>query len=386
MTRDLVATGRDSASEARGSAARAVTDAVPVERSRARTSAPPRRVLVLKPCCIGDVLMATPVLASLRAAWPEARIEWAVDRHSAPVLEGNPHLDGCLDATGCVRGDLSAAALWRLVRRVRAARFDAVFVPDRSPVLAWAARASGAPLRVGLASGWRGLAHSVRVAAPPSAPRHEMEVYLDLVRAIGLSPAPCRPVFAPTADHRAAAERVSVAAPNDGPWAALHPGGGVNPGMRLVEKRWPAERFASIAGRLVAAGAGAVFLLGGPDDRPLTEVVARGVDSAGGDSSRLLDVAGRLRLPEVGALVERCALFVGNDTGVTHLAAAVGTPVVAVFGPTDPARYGPMPDAGVAVAPRGGGATGPREAVGSTAIGAVPVADVWAAVARYLPR
>lgn len=352
---------------------------------------PPRRIVLLKPCCIGDVLMATPLARSLKAAWPEAALDWAVGDHSRAVLAGNPDVDACLDATGTLRADLRPRAVARLVAALRRGRYDAAFVAERSPIPAVVARLAGIPLRVGLDSGGRGRWHTVRVPTGPDDPRHETEIYLDLARAVGVPAADPRPVFVPSAADAAAAAAAAAAAvvaaggaawPR--PWLVVHPGGGQNPGAERLDKRWPADRFAAVAARWSAAGT--AIVIGGPGDVALAaDVAARAVadsgDSAGAASALrapapVATLAGRLALGATAALVARCDVYLGNDSGVAHLAAAVGTPVVAVFGPTSAARYGPVPGAGEAVAAGGtaGGTAGD--------IRAVTVDAVWAAVTR----
>lgn len=367
-----------------------------------------RRVLILKPCCLGDVLLATPLAAALRAAWPEARIDWAVDTHSRPALAGNPHVDALLDASGCIRGDLRPRRLVAMARRLRRGRYDAVFVPDRSPVLGLLAWLSGARMRVGLGSGWRARAYTRAVPAPWEPPRHEAELYLDLARALGLLPTgPIRPVYRPGEDARNAAASVLLAATagdapaaeirtadhptadligTDAPWLAVHPGGGVNPGMSLLAKRWPAERFAAVAGRLALERGARILLLGARGDEDAVAAFTAALPPQA--RARLLDRSNRADLALSAALIERCALYLGNDSGLAHLAAAVGTPVVAVFGPTRPERYGPLPGCGLAVAPPAGTAAGDAldAMAGSTAIQAVTVAAVWAAVEGLWPE
>lgn len=356
--------------------------------------APPRRVLILKPCCLGDVLLATPLAAALAAAWPDARIDWAVGAHSRPALAGNPHLTGLIDASGCIRGELRPTALLQLIRAVRRRRYDAAFVPDRSPILALVPRLAGVPLRVGLDSGGRGRWHSVRVPVP--ADRHEAEIYLDLARAVGITPPAPWLVFVPSAADREAATRalggnIAVGQADSAALRiAIHPGGGINPGMALLSKRWPAARYAALMDRLVAEFGADLVLLGGPgDEAVVAEVLAR---AQAPTRARTLDLGGRLALGEVAAVIEASALYVGNDSGIAHLAAAVGAPVAVVFGPTRPERYGPLPGAGIAVAPDGlldaAGQPVDRlaDAVDSAAIEAVSVDAVWEACAELLGR
>ena len=119
----------------------------------------------------------------------------------------------------------------------------------------------------------------------------------------------------------------------------LHPGGGANPGTVLTRKRWPAERYAGLAGRLVQAG-WQVALVGTPAERQLNEQV----DTIAGGAT--IELLGDLSFDEVGALLSRAALFIGNDSGTAHLATAVGCKTLVLFGPTSPHIYGPPPQVG----------------------------------------
>jgi len=127
-------------------------------------------------------------------------------------------------------------------------------------------------------------------------------------------------------------------------FAVLHPGGGQNPGMTLDAKRWPLEYFARLARRLIEKSRNAVVVVGGPDDAGLTAAVKGLVDLPVTDW-------GGVEWDEIGALAERAALYVGNDTGATHMAVAVGCKTVMVMGPSDPRRYAPfaVPSQAVAV-------------------------------------
>lgn len=326
--------------------------------------------------------MATPLAAALAGAWPGARIDWAVDTHSRPALAGNPHLADCLDATGILRGDLRPGALVRLVRTIHRRRYDIVFVPDRSPLLALLAWLARVPRRVGLDSGGRGRTYTVRVPVEPAG--HEIELYLGLARAISLPVAARRPIFIPSSADRAVAARMLEPLGDGVARVAIHPGGGVNPGIVLLAKRWPAERYAALMDRLVAERGARIVLLGGQGDEAVTEVILSRIAQA--TRAATLDLAGRLALGESAAVIAACGLYVGNDSGIAHLAAAMGTPVVAIFGPTDPRRYGPLPEAGIAVAPPIGAVDRLSDAAGSRAIELVTVEEVRRACAELLNR
>ncbi len=289
----------------------------------------PRRVLILKPCCLGDVMMATALASALRRGLPSTFLAFAVGPWSTPALTNNPHLNLVLTLPWDMpsMGDLP-----RLASMLRRHGFDWCFVPDRSPILGLAAWLAGIPVRMGLDSGGRAFACNLRVATER---RHEMDLYLDLARAVGIPTEGAMPTFVP--DQRAdlwALEFLDREGLEPGGFTLLHPGGGENPGSRLPSKRWPAVNYAQLADRLADMGQMPV-VVGAEEDAP----VVRDVLSAA--ASRPSSLAGRVGLVQLAALAKRACLYVGNDTGATHLAAAVGAPTVAIFGPTDPERYGP---------------------------------------------
>jgi len=301
----------------------------------------PNSILIIKPCCLGDVLMATPVIVALRRAFPRARIDFAVGGWSRAMVQNNPHLDGLVD---CGRVGSGSRYSWReyldLVGRIRAGGYEACFVLDRSPLISLLPYLGGVPQRVGLDS--RGRGFSLTVSVPVAGLKHEAELYLDSVRAVGIEVSAPRLAFYPTeADRRHVAEMLR-AVPQV-PLIVIHPAGGSNPGMVLSAKRWPPQRFAALADRLIEERCTQVFLVGGPDDKPIAAAIKEGM------RQQPWDLTGQLTLGQLGALLERCDLFIGHDTGAMHLAVAAGAPVVAIFGPSDPRMYGPYSENSVAL-------------------------------------
>jgi len=289
--------------------------------------------------------MATPVIAALRQAFPRARIEFAVGGWSRAMVENNPHLDGLVD---CGPVGSSSRYSWReyldLVRRIRAGRYEACFVLDRSPLISLLPYLGGVPQRVGLDS--RGRGFSLTVGLPAVGLHHEAELYLDTVRAVGIKVNEPRLEFYPAGeDRRHVTEMVNKCqgAISQVPLIVIHPAGGSNPGMILSAKRWPPQRFAALADRLVEERGAQVLLVGGPDDSPIAAVIKEAM------RQKPWDLTGQLTLGQLGALLERCDLFIGHDTGAMHLAVAMGTPVVAIFGPSDPRMYGPYGENSVAL-------------------------------------
>ncbi len=301
----------------------------------------PSSMLIIKPCCLGDVLMATPVIAALRQAFPRARIDFAVGDWARTMVENNPRLDGLVD---CGRVGSGNRYSWReyldLARRIRAGGYDVCFVLDRSPLISLLPYLGGIPQRVGLDSQGRGF--SLTVGVPVTGLKHEVELYLDTVRAVGIEVNEPRLAFYPAGEDRRHVTE-ALRAMSQPPLIVIHPAGGSNPGMTLSAKRWPPQRFAALADRLIEERGAQVVLVGGPDDKAIAATIKEGM------KREPWDLTGQLTFGQLGALLERCDLFIGHDTGAMHLAVAVGAPVVAIFGPSDPRMYGPYGGKGVAL-------------------------------------
>jgi heptosyltransferase-1 len=288
------------------------------------------KILILKPSSLGDVVQALPVLRLLKSHLPASEIYWWIDTNLAPLLEGDP------DLAGVVLFDRRQWAaprhwkeIWRSVRWMREQAFDWVIDLQsltRSGVFAWLANGE---LTVGLDEVREvGRGFYDLIVRRTSFCTHAVDWYLGVLPLLGV---PCHWNFSwlPARPEMAAAVRAKwpVAGAR---WIVLQPG------ARWLNKRWPAESFAELARQLAAADADFRFaILGGEDEQPLGEIISRGAES------RCLDLTGRISLPEMVEWIRLAELMVSNDTGPLHVAAALGTPVVALFGPTEPCRNGP---------------------------------------------
>jgi ADP-heptose:LPS heptosyltransferase len=292
----------------------------------------PGRILIILPCCIGDVVLGTAALAALRRAYPSARIVWAVGSWSRPALDGHPALSALLDTGAGASPVRSLQSALRFARQIRAERPDWLIAFSRSTWISLAAALSGVRVRAGLDSGGRGFGYTVRVPLNPDAPRHEAEIYLDVVRALGVDTAGCF-AHVPVTEADRAFVRARLAAHDIGtPYAVVNPAGGRNPGMIMDAKRYPPDKLAALANRLALPA----VVIGAADDAPLVEAVrARlAVKSAA--------LAGALSFGQIGALAQDAVVYIGNDTGLTHYAAGAGARAVMIMGPTDPRRYAPF--------------------------------------------
>lgn len=298
------------------------------------------RALVVKLRHHGDVLLASPVFAALQAHAPRLETDALVYEDCAPMLAGHPAIAE-LHTVGRdwkAEGVLSRLARERrLFRALRARRYDLIVHLTGHPRGAWLARTLGARYRVAPEVPGRGLfwrrSFTHLYGAPRNARRHRVELDLDALRRIGVQPSPeqRKLLFVPgaAAEARAAALLAEHGLRERG-FIHLHPA------SRWRFKCWPAQRNAELVDRLAAAGHRAV-LTAAPESEEMSfvkDIVARA-------SSRPVDLAGRLSVKELGALAARSRLFVGVDSMPMHLAAAMGTPVVALFGPSGELEWGP---------------------------------------------
>lgn len=285
----------------------------------------PRRLLLVKLSSLGDVVHTLPLLEALRSGLgPEAHLVWAVRRPFANLLEGNPHVSALrvLEERG-LRGALSFG------KQLRSERFDTALDPQGLFLSGLIAFLSGAPRRVGLdlnREGNRLFLTEPRVSGRTR--RHQVEKLLDFCDVLGL------PRLAPRPQAYLAEGEAHTAE------AWLAPLGragriGCVIGTSTPSKEWPVERWCALARQLAAQGLKPV-LLGGPGE---VAAAARVVQDAQGAVA--LNLVGQTSLRQLASVLARCQVVVGGDTGPFHLAVAVGTPTVGLYGVTDPVRVGP---------------------------------------------
>ena len=287
-------------------------------------------VLVMGPNWVGDAVMSTPLLANLRRALPQARIDFLVPRYMAPLFEEHPAIDRVLIRDDRLPWPGRLADLMALRRHQYNA---AILLPNsfRAALYGWLV---GSPVRVGYATDGRRwlLTHPVQ-AMKGGAPPHQVEAYLQLLGAIGLPVVEQSPMLTVTAKAERAADHLwtTHGLGRDDRVVGICPGAAFGPA-----KRWWPERFAALADRLIVEQGCRVVFFGSPPEIPLVERIRTVM------VQEATSLAGRDRLDSFVALATRCTLMVTNDSGSMHLASAVGVPVVSVFGPTDPRRTGPI--------------------------------------------
>ena len=293
------------------------------------------RFLIVRLGAMGDVVHAIPVAAALRRAFPDARIDWLVSAKHREILDLVPVIDRRLVIND--RGDASGGtSLLAAVGELRRSRYDVAIDLQGLIKSAVLARLSGAPRVVGFSSRYA-RERAARLfytetfdpgrggLYDPRETRHVVDINLGVLSVLGIT-APAREF--PIEDVDTAAAR-SARQQTGGRYALL------NPGAAWPNKRWPPSRLAAIATELRARHGLMSVVLWGPGEEALAAEVVAGANGAA-------VVSPKTSIADLVALARRAALMVSGDTGPTHIAAALGTPIVGIYGPTRPARNGPM--------------------------------------------
>ncbi len=291
----------------------------------------PRRVVLIKPSSLGDVVHALPALGALRARWPYAKLAWVVNRGLRGLLDGHPLIDEVIpfDRAAVSPSVSGLRSLGQFLAILRRRRFDLAIDLQGLFRSGLFTAATAAPVRVGLASAREGAPwfYTHRVADPSPRP-HAVDRLMNIAASFGASREAPRVLPAMTDADRlwAAAALASVPRPR----LIL------NIGARWETKRWPPEQFAQVARRAVTDRGAGLVAVGAPEDLPL---VAQLTDALGGIP--LLNLAGRTSLPQLAAVSAAADLFLSNDTGPLHLAAATGANVIGIYTCTKPEWTGP---------------------------------------------
>lgn len=285
------------------------------------------RILFIKPSSLGDIVHAMPVVAALKDRWPEARLTWLVKRQWADLVERIAGVDRLWPVDSTPGGWLGQIAA------LRAERFDLMIDLQglfRSAAMGWV---SGAPIRIGFSNGREGspwfYTHRVPV---PTVEMHAVDRYLLVAAALGAPPT-ARPQFRFNEAGRDLSATQDIFQRRglslEKPWVAM------NISARWLTKRWPLQSFAAVADQLSEEGVGPIVVIGSEHERTaVTEFKAL-------TAHPIVDLAGAVPLGCLPALLSKAAVMITNDSGPMHIAAAVGTPVVALFGPTSSVRTGP---------------------------------------------
>lgn len=305
------------------------------------------KILLIRLRLIGDVVFTTPIPRALKRVFPGSHVTYLVEPQAAPVVAGNPYLDEVIVASkpvgiGRVVADLA------LARRLRRARYDVAIDLHGGPRSAWLTLATGAAQRIGYQIQGRSWMYTRTVPRPRALrPRHSVVNQWDLLDALeGWPPGGPDPARDPVdmardeaADARIARRLAAAGIAPDHELIVAHVSAG-NP-----FRRWPEPAFSALVTGLASASPlRRIVLSSGPSDREAARrIIAAAKHALAGAADRVVDF-GEFDLAELRALIERSRVFVGGDTGPLHIAATTATPIVGIYGPTEPVRSAPWRD------------------------------------------
>lgn len=288
-----------------------------------------KRILIVNVNWVGDVLFSTPFIRALREAYPDAYIASLVHPRCREILESNPRLNEVIiyDEEGIHR---SLFGKGKLIVELKKKRFDTAFLLHRSFMKALITYLAGIKERVGYPTKNRG-GILTRVLEEPSEELHKVEYFLNIARSVGITPKSASYEFFITDSDREFVKSLlkSEGTGDEDRIVVLCPGGNWGP------KRWPRENFARLADELIEKLGVKVVISGAKKDLSLAEDIKTIM------GNKPVITCGRTTLKQLGAIFERASLAVANDTGPMHMAVAMKTKTIALFGPTDPRLTGP---------------------------------------------
>lgn len=286
---------------------------------------------------VGDAIMALPALRAVRARFPEAHIAVLALPYVAQIYQGQGVADEmiCYERKGKHAGIRGRE---KLAAELKARKFDTALLLQNAFDAAWIAWRAGIPKRIGYNRDGRGLllTKPVEVPRPGEIPAHEKYYYLELLRRMcwldKLPDVPEISLQVAAEDTQRAEEKLRAAGAGSSAMR-IAVGAGASYGSA---KCWPPERFAQALNLMQRERNVEVILFGTPGETAVSAAIQAGL------AQPALDLTGKTEIAELPALLSCCHLFLGNDSGAMHVAAAVGLPVVAVFGPTDPFGTAPV--------------------------------------------
>src|SRR5574341_174881 len=289
----------------------------------------PKKILFIKLCCLGDVLFTTPTIRAFRKKYPQASLVYLTGSWCEKIVSWNPHLGKAIvfDAPFSRKSIYQKInETWKLIRQLRAGKFDLIvnFHRDfRASLLAWL---SGARQRIGFRQS--GASYLFTRQAEFSLNLHEVKRYLSLAEVCGARP---------DGYHLEAVKKRSQKAQTeytDSLRICIAPGGGKNPGTFMPIKRWPC--YAELVRRLKAEIDCSIILVGDRFDMETGEKIDRENPGA------VVNLIGKTDFSELADIVQQSSFFIGNDSGTLYLAAALGIPTIGIYGPSDPDLVAPL--------------------------------------------
>jgi len=292
-----------------------------------------QKVLIRSANWVGDAIMSLPAIASVRLSFPRAKIFILAKPWVAEIFQKNPVVDRVFlyQSPGIHQG---LSGKWRLAKQLQKEGFELAILLQNAFEAALISFLAGIPLRAGYSTDGRRFLLTHPVFVDDRLKRgHQVDYYLGMVGSLGFQTAQRTPSLIVSEERQEEAERRLRSLGLDNEQKLV----GISPGATYGSaKQWFPERYAEVADRITRGWEARVLILGSREDRKVAAQVCQKARNP------LIDLTGMTTLAEAIALISRCRLFITNDSGLMHVAAALGVPLITVFGSTDPQRTGPL--------------------------------------------
>ncbi|MBI2069109.1 MAG: lipopolysaccharide heptosyltransferase II [Elusimicrobia bacterium] len=295
-----------------------------------------RRILIVKLCCIGDIVQMTPALRALKMRFPQAQMDFLCASWVQNIAQRVPGINEVIlwdEPYKTISWAEGLFSFLRLARELSRRRYDLAFIGHRSPVFGALAFFSRIPLRAGFKSGINLFLNHPVLFNPQI---HETQRYLAIAQALNIPSTGQEYSLDLKGDEQASAQKIAEQAGLDLSLRpiAIFPGGGQNPGTSMKIKRWEKEKYAELIKQLPPQ----ILLLGNQSDHELCSWLKNATDPTG---NSVFNLAGQTTITELLGLLKNCRLVIGGDSGPLYLAAALGTPTLMLFGPSSPNLVAP---------------------------------------------
>jgi len=296
------------------------------------------KILILKECCLGDLLMTTPLVRALRKHYSDAEIVFGVGDFSRSMIENNPFINRIVDYPRIwnPRNDWSLKKRLKYVYSLRREKFDisiSLEMGSRLSVISWMI---GAPIRIGFNWKGEGLFYNRRIKRYPN-DTYPLIANLKALEFLKINDDGIEMDFSPTEDDKNKCDEIFKEnnVGNDDILVGIAPGGGKNPGMTMEIKRWFVENYAELAQKLVIEKGTKIIFIGSESDKKTVNEIRSLM------KVKSYDLSGSISISTVGEVLRRCKVAISNDSGPLHLSMAVKTPTIGIFGPTHPEHFMP---------------------------------------------
>jgi len=295
-------------------------------------------ILIVRTDRIGDVILTTPAIAALRQAYPNARITIMVTPATREIVDGNPNLDEVIvyDQKGAHKG---FRGYWKFIAELHRRKFDLTIIYHTKKRFNLICFLVGIPNRIGFQNNKFGflLTHQIKDTRPLG-DKHEYEYCLEVLKHLGVDARAHELFFSLHQDSEIWAENLlrqsDLRGRDSQKLIAVHPG------ASCISKRWLPERFAELSEKLFWHYDAQIILVGGPETKSISVAIKSKIKTP------ILDVTGQTTVSQLASLLKRCHLLISNDSGPVHVAVAVGTPVISIFGRNQaglsPTRWRPL--------------------------------------------